>query len=296
MKKIIATIAAFAMVFALCSCGRSADSEPAEVQPSAVTTAATAAETAAVTTALQSEPTTTAKSETNTPENTTTAETTTTTVSEVVTTTAEPTTTEAASTTAKTTTKAETTTKAQTTTIAKKTTTTNKKDDSQYKITGILASYDRFRRNCPTKDDLIAIQDDIIQYAYDKYNGKSGKLEFNSDGPDAEALKYFGVDPTRSLETLNVPDALTLTTNKQLDFEYAHYNAYIASSYLWSESWGESDEKLYWEARSFRSLCYGVVDYGMYGLLCETDSFPEIEFSIYVLISDYDYSIWFVNN
>lgn len=294
MKKITTTIAAFAMAFALCSCGRSADSEAA-AEVTTVETAETAAETAAVTTAPQSETTTTAKSETTTPENTTT-EATTTTVSEVVTTTAEPTTTEAASTTAKTTTKAETTTKAQTTTTAKKTTTTNKKDDSQYKITGILASYDRFRRNCPTKDDLIAIQDDIIQYAYDKYNGKSGKLEFNSDGPDVEALKYFGVEPTRSLKTLNVPDALTLTTNKQLDFEYAHYNAYIASSCLWSESWGESEEELYWWARAYRSYCYGVVDYGLYGLLCDSDSFPEIEFSIYVLISDYDYSIWFVNN
>ncbi len=287
------------MAFALCSCGRSADSEAAEALPSEVTTAATAADTAAVTTAPQSEPTTTTtpESETTTPENTTTADVmTTTTVSEVVTTTAEPTTTEAASTTAKTTTKAETTTKAQTTTTAKKTTTTNKKDDSQYKITGILASYDRFRRNCPTKDDLIAIQDDIIQYAYDKYNGKSGKLEFNSDGPDVEALKYFGVEPTRSLETLNVPDALSLTTNNNLGFEYAHYNAYIASSCLWSESWGESEEELYWWARAYRSYCYGVVDYGLYGLLCDSDSFPEIEFSIYVLISDYDYSIWFVNN
>ncbi len=93
MKKIIATIAAFTMAFALCSCGRSADSEPAAVQPSEVTTAATAetaADTAAVTTAPQSEPTTTttakgeptttttAESETTTPENTTTAETTTT--------------------------------------------------------------------------------------------------------------------------------------------------------------------------------------------------------------------------
>ena len=79
MKKIIATIAAITMAFALCSCGRSADSEPAEALPSEVTTAANAAETAAVTTAPQSEPTTTttAEGETTTPENTT-AETTTT--------------------------------------------------------------------------------------------------------------------------------------------------------------------------------------------------------------------------
>ena len=83
MKKIIATIAAFTMAFALCSCGRSADSEPAAVQPSEVTTAA---ETAAVTTAPQSKPTTTAKSETTTPENTATSEATTT--SESATTTA----------------------------------------------------------------------------------------------------------------------------------------------------------------------------------------------------------------
>ena len=89
-KKIIAAIAAFTMAFALCSCGRSADGEPAATQPSEVTTAANATETAAVTTAPQSEPTTTttakgeptttttAESETTTPENTTTAETTTT--------------------------------------------------------------------------------------------------------------------------------------------------------------------------------------------------------------------------
>ena len=73
------------MAFTLCSCGRSADSEPAAVQPSEVTTAA---DTAAVTIAPQSEPTTTttAESETTTPENTTTAETTTTSDSKTTTT------------------------------------------------------------------------------------------------------------------------------------------------------------------------------------------------------------------
>ena len=295
MKRLLSTLITLTMALSvLTACGNTDDT----VSEIVTTPQTDVTVTTTVTTEAEPMITTTTSAVTEKVTTTETEFATTTTVSEVVTTTAEPTTTttEAANTTANTTTKAETTTKAKTTTTAKKTTTTKKKDDSQYKITGILASYDRFRRNCPTKDDLIAIQDDIIKYAYDKYNGKSGKLEFNSDGPDVEALKYFGVDPTRSLETLNVPDALSLTTNKNLGFEYAHYNAYIASSSLWSESWGESDEELYWEARSFRSLCYGVVDYGMYGLLCETDSFPEIEFSIYVLISDYDYSVWFVNN
>ncbi len=124
-KKIIAAIAAFAMAFALCSCGRSADdSEPAAAQPSAVTTAATAAETAAVTTAPQSEPTTTttAESETTTPENTTTAEVTTTSDSKT-TTTAEKKTTTAKQTTAA----PKNTTAAKQTAAPKKTTTTPKK-------------------------------------------------------------------------------------------------------------------------------------------------------------------------
>ena len=151
MKKIIATIAAFTMAFALCSCGRSADSEPAAVQPSEVTTAATAetaADTAAVTTAPQSEPTTTttakgeptttttAESETTTSENTTTADVTTTSDSKT-TTTAEKKTTTAKQTAApkKTTTAKQTAAPKKTTTTPKKTTakpaTTTKKDTSQ---------------------------------------------------------------------------------------------------------------------------------------------------------------------
>ena len=131
MKKIISTIAAFTMAFALCSCGRSADSEPAAAQPSEVTTAAATADTAAVTTAPQSEPTTTttAKGETTTPENTTTAETTTTsdskttTAAEKQTTTAEKKTTTAKQTAApKNTTAAKQTAAPKQTTAPKKTT------------------------------------------------------------------------------------------------------------------------------------------------------------------------------
>ena len=136
-KKIIAAIAAFAMSFALCSCGRSADdSEPAAAQPSEVTTAETAetaAETAAVTTAPQSEPTTTttakgeptttttAESETTTSENTTTADVTTTSDSKTTTTA------EKKTTTAKQTAAPKKTTTAKQTAAPKKTTTTPKK-------------------------------------------------------------------------------------------------------------------------------------------------------------------------
>lgn len=92
MKKIITAIAAFTMAFALCSCGKSADSETAAAQPSEVTTAAaaaTTAETAAVTTVPQSMTTTTAESETTTPENTTTTAEVTTTSDSTTTTAAE---------------------------------------------------------------------------------------------------------------------------------------------------------------------------------------------------------------
>lgn len=137
MKKIIVAISAFTMAFALCSCGRSADSEPAATQPSEVTTAATTAETAAVTTVPQSMTTTTAESETTTPETTTTAEVTTT--SDSTTTTAaekQTTTAEKKTTTAKQTTAApKNTTAAKQTAVPKQTTAASKQTSAPKQTT-----------------------------------------------------------------------------------------------------------------------------------------------------------------
>ena len=213
--------------------------------------------------------TTTTTTTTSAPATTTTTTTSeiTTTTAPTVTTTTEPTTTTKKQTTTekkKATTTAKQTTAKKTTTTAKKTTTTTttkKQEDDKYKMTGLMASYDRLRRGVPTEADKQAIIDDLCDYLLDNFQGKSGEITIHRDGTIQEAMDYFG--GRRRTTTLNVETPLNFTVDKSYTFEKnACLNNSTDNQCMYNPN-GESAEEAYLWTLKFMSDAYSMAEVGV---------------------------------
>lgn len=203
-----------------------------------------------------------------------------------------------------------------TTTTTKKpasttTTTTTKVDNSKYKITGILACYDRLRKGEASAEDRQRIIDDLCQYAIDKFDGRSGVIEFERNCTSKEACEYlrnmwgFGYEQSQKSEKVTVPINLEIVDSFTFD-NNAHLNIACDTQGhepLYRE---ETAEEAYYEALYFQGVCYATVNSGIRSFIrnLEWDDWGEGEtMQIYFCIENRNYTtggtvdwwtIWFL--
>ena len=270
MKKrfIVTLLTLGALCVGLTGCGN-ADSSSTAPPPETTTTTTTAEQSVTTTTTTsQTEPTTTSSEVTSstsvsdvTEDSLTSSEvTTTTTTTAIVTEPKVTTTTKKQTTTTKatTTTKVTTTAKPKTTTTT--TTTTKKVDDSKYKMTGIMACYDRLRRGVSTAEDRQKIIDDLCQYTINRFDGKSGDIVFERECTSKEASDYFGYAQSQKTTTVEVPIKLEVVDTFNFD-DNALLNIYgTTQSASWSE---ETKEEAYYLTLLFQHRLYATAECGI---------------------------------
>ena len=251
-----------------------ADSSSTVPPPATTTTTTTAASpvttsTTTTTTTFQTEPTMTSSEVTSstsvsdvaenslTSSNVTTTTTTTAIVTEpkVTTTTKKQTTTKPKTTT---TTKVTTTAKPKTTTTT--TTTTKKVDDSKYKMTGIMACYDRLRRGVSTAEDRQKIIDDLCQYTINRFDGKSGDIVFERECTSKEASDYFGYAQSQKTTTVEVPIKLEVVDTFNFDNNALLNICGTTQSASWSK---ETAEEAYYLTLLFQHRLYATAERGI---------------------------------
>jgi len=272
MKKrfIVTLLTLGALCVGLTGCSN-ADSSSTAPPPETTTTTAEQSVTTTTTTAQteQTEPTTTSSEVTSSTSVSDVTEsfvtssdvttTTTTTTTAIVTEPKVATTTKATTTKPKTTTtKVTTTAKPKTTTTT--TTTTKKVDDSKYKMTGIMACYDRLRRGVASEQDRQKIIDDLCQYTINRFDGKSGDIVFERECTSKEASDYFGYAQSQKTTTVEVPIKLEVVDTFTFD-NNALLNIYgTTQSASWSE---ETKEEAYYLTLLFQHRLYATAECGI---------------------------------
>lgn len=262
MKKrfIVTLLTLGALCVGLTGCSNADSSSPAPPPETTTTTA----EQSVTTTTSQTEPTTTSSEVTSstsvsdvTESSVTSSEVTTTTTTTAIVTEPKVTTATKKQTT---TTKVTTTAKPKTTTTTT-TTTTKKVDDSKYKMTGIMACYDRLRRGVSTAEDRQKIIDDLCQYTVNRFDGKSGEVAFQTDCTSKEACDYFGYSQG-SPYTLYVEVPIKIEIVDTFNFDNnALLNVYGGTqSASWSE---ETAEEAYYLTLLFQHRLYATAECGI---------------------------------
>lgn len=255
MKKrfIVTLLTLGALCVGLTGCSN-ADSSSTAPPPETTTT---------TTTAEQSVKTTTTTSQTEQTEPTTTSSTSVSDVTESSVTSSEVTTTTTAETSkpkVTTTAKKQTTTTKATTTTTTTTTTTKKVDDSKYKMTGIMACYDRLRRGVSTAEDRQKIIDDLCQYTINRFDGKSGDIVFERECTSKEASDYFGYAQSQKTTTVEVPIKLEVVDTFNFD-DNAHLN--IALDNQSASRNNETKEEAYYLTLLFQHRLYATAERGI---------------------------------
>lgn len=266
MKKrfIVTLLTLGALCVGLTGCGN-ADSSSTAPPPETTTAEQSVATT---TTTSQTEPTTTSSEVTSstsvsdvTEDSLTSSEvettTTTTTTTAIVTEPKVTTTTKKQTTTTKATT---TTAKPKTTTTTTTTTTTKKVDDSKYKMTGIMACYDRLRRGVSTAEDRQKIIDDLCQYTINRFDGKSGDIVFERECTSKEASDYFGYAQSQKTTTVEVPIKLEVVDTFNFDNNALLNICGTTQSASWSK---ETAEEAYYLTLLFQHRLYATAERGI---------------------------------
>lgn len=262
MKKrfIVTLLTLGALCVGLTGCSNADSSSTAP--PPETTTTTTTAEQSVTTTTSQTEPTTTSSEVTSstsvsdvTESSVTSSEVTTTTTTTALVTEPKVTTTTKETTT----TKVTTTAKPKTTTTTT-TTTTKKVDDSKYKMTGIMACYDRLRRGVSTAEDRQKIIDDLCQYTINRFDGKSGDIVFERECTSKEASDYFGYAQSQKTTTVEVPIKLEVVDTFNFD-DNAHLN--ICSDTQAMTNRNETAEEAYYLTLLFQGRLYATAERGV---------------------------------
>lgn len=270
MKKrfIVTLLTLGALCVGLTGCGN-ADSGSTAPPPETTTTTTTAEQSVTTTTTTsQTEPTTTSSEVTSstsvsdvTEDSLTSSVVTTTTTTTAIVTEPKVTTTTKKQTTTKskttTTTKVTTTAKPKTTTT---TTTTKKIDDSKYKMTGIMACYDRLRRGVSTAEDRQKIIDDLCQYTINRFDGKSGDIVFERECTSKEASDYFGYAQSQKTTTVEVPIKLEVVDTFNFDNNALLNICGTTQSASWSK---ETAEEAYYLTLLFQHRLYATAERGI---------------------------------
>lgn len=267
MKKrfIVTLLTLGALCVGLTGCSN-ADSSSTAPPPETTTTTTTAEQSVTTTTTTsQTEPTTTSSEVTSstsvsdvTEDSLASSEVTTTTTTTAIVTEPKVTTTTKKQTT---TTKATTTTaKPKTTTTTTTTTTTKKVDDSKYKMTGIMACYDRLRRGVSTAEDRQKIIDDLCQYTINRFDGKSGDIVFERECTSKEASDYFGYAQSQKTTTVEVPIKLEVVDTFNFDNNALLNICGTTQSASWSK---ETAEEAYYLTLLFQHRLYATAERGI---------------------------------